>query len=128
MVRSSAGRAAASSLPHAPIDGRWVDRPQRLSMKEIPVKHYSADRIRNIGLFSHGGAGKTSLAEAMLHVSGATTRLGKVEDGNTVTDFDVDEVKRRMSISLALAPIEYEDSKVNVVDVPGYADFLGEVQ
>jgi elongation factor G len=64
----------------------------------------------------------------MLHVSGATTRLGKVEDGNTVTDFDVDEVKRRMSISLALAPIEFEDSKINVIDVPGYADFLGEVQ
>lgn len=92
------------------------------------MKHYSADRIRNIGLFSHGGAGKTSLAEAMLHVSGATTRLGKVEDGNTVTDFDVDEVRRRMSISLALAPIEFEDSKINVIDVPGYADFLGEVQ
>ncbi len=92
------------------------------------MKHYSADRIRNIGLFSHGGAGKTSLAEAMLHVSGATTRLGKVEDGNTVTDFDVDEIKRRMSITLALAPVEFEDCKINVVDVPGYADFLGEVQ
>jgi len=92
------------------------------------VKHYSADNIRNIGLFSHGGAGKTSLAEAMLHVSGATTRLGKIEDGNTVTDYDVDEIKRRMSISLALAPVEYGDHKINVVDVPGYADFLGEVQ
>jgi len=92
------------------------------------VKHYSADNIRNIGLFSHGGAGKTSLAEAMLHVSGATTRLGKIEDGNTVTDYDVDEVKRRMSISLALAPVEFEGHKINVVDVPGYADFLGEVQ
>lgn len=92
------------------------------------MKHYSAENIRNIGLFSHGGAGKTSLAEAMLHVTGATTRLGKVEDGNTVTDFDVDEIKRGMSISLALAPVEYGDCKINVVDVPGYADFLGEVQ
>ncbi|MCA9860038.1 MAG: elongation factor G, partial [Thermomicrobiales bacterium] len=92
------------------------------------MKHYSAEKIRNIGLFSHGGAGKTSLAEAMLHVSGATTRLGKVEDGNTVTDFDVDEIKRGMSISLALAPVEYDDHKINVIDVPGYADFLGEVQ
>lgn len=92
------------------------------------MKHYSADNIRNIGLFSHGGAGKTSLAEAMLHVSGATTRLGKIEDGNTVTDYDVDEIKRRMSISLALAPVEYAGHKINVVDVPGYADFLGEVQ
>jgi elongation factor G len=92
------------------------------------VKHYTADKIRNIGLFSHGGAGKTSLAEAMLFATGATTRLGKVEDGNTITDFDVDEIKRRMSISLALAPIEYNDHKINVIDAPGYADFLGEVQ
>ncbi len=92
------------------------------------MKHYTAEKIRNIGLFSHGGAGKTSLAEAMLFASGATTRLGKVEDGNTVTDFDVDEVKRRMSISLALAPVEFNDHKINVIDVPGYADFLGEVQ
>ncbi|MEZ4532358.1 MAG: elongation factor G [Thermomicrobiales bacterium] len=92
------------------------------------MKQYTADKIRNIGLFSHGGAGKTSLAEAMLFVSGATTRLGKVEDGNTVTDFDVDEIKRHMSISLALAPVEYRDHKINVVDAPGYADFLGEVQ
>ena len=92
------------------------------------MKHYTADKIRNIGLFSHGGAGKTSLAEAMLFATGATTRLGKVEDGNTVTDFDVDEIKRRMSISLALAPVEYDEHKINVVDVPGYADFVGEVQ
>ncbi len=92
------------------------------------MKHYSADKIRNIGLFSHGGAGKTSLAEAMLHVSGATTRLGKIEDGNTITDYDVDEIKRRMSISLALAPVEFGECKINVIDVPGYADFLGEVQ
>ena len=92
------------------------------------MKHYSADNIRNIGLFSHGGAGKTSLAEAMLFATGATTRLGKVEDGNTTTDFDVDEIKRHMSISLALAPVEFGDHKINVVDVPGYADFLGEVQ
>lgn len=92
------------------------------------MKHYSADDIRNIGLFSHGGAGKTSLAEAMLFATGATTRLGKIEDGNTVTDFDVDEIKRHMSISLALAPVEHGDCKINIVDVPGYADFLGEVQ
>ena len=92
------------------------------------MKHYVADNIRNIGLFSHGGAGKTSLAEAMLFATGATTRLGKVEDGNTVTDFDGDEIKRHMSISLALAPVEFGEHKINVVDVPGYADFLGEVQ
>jgi elongation factor G len=91
------------------------------------VNHYSASDIRNIGLFAHGGAGKTSLAEAMLFLSKATTRLGKVEDGNTVTDFDPDEIKRNMSISDALAPVEWNGVKINVVDTPGYADFLGEV-
>ncbi len=88
---------------------------------------YAASDIRNIGLFSHGGAGKTSLAEAMLYLSKATTRLGKVEDGNTTTDFDPDEVKRRMSISVALAPVEWNGVKLNLLDTPGYADFLGEV-
>jgi elongation factor G len=91
------------------------------------VKQYSAENIRNIGLFSHGGAGKTSLAESMLFVSKATTRLGKVEDGNTTTDFDPDEVKRRMSISVAVAPVEWNGVKLNIVDTPGYADFRGEV-
>jgi elongation factor G len=96
--------------------------------KGVKVNQHPAESIRNIGLFSHGGAGKSSLAEAMLFATKATTRLGKVEDGNTVTDFDPDEIKRRMSISLAVAPVEFDGSKINVVDVPGYADFLGEVQ
>jgi elongation factor G len=91
------------------------------------VNQYSAENIRNIGLFAHGGAGKTSLAEAMLFASKATTRLGKVEDGNTTTDFDPDEEKRRMSISVAVAPVEWNGVKLNIVDAPGYADLLGEV-
>jgi elongation factor G len=92
------------------------------------VKTYTPDRIRNVGLFSHGGAGKTSLLEAMLFDTKAITRLGRVEDGNTVSDFDPDEVKRRFSINVSVAPIEWCDSKINIVDAPGYADFQGDVQ
>jgi elongation factor G len=90
------------------------------------MKQYPAERIRNVGLFSHGGAGKTSLVEAFLLVSGGTKRLGKIEDGSTVSDFDPDEIKRGMSISTSIVPIEWEDHKINVLDVPGYADFIGE--
>jgi len=92
------------------------------------VKQYPADRIRNVGLFAHGGAGKTSLAEALLFDAKATTRLGRVDEGNTVTDYDPDEIKRRISVSLSLAPIEWRDTKINVLDAPGYADFIGDVK
>ena len=92
------------------------------------MKQYPADRIRNVGLFSHGGAGKTSLTEALLFDSKAITRLGRVEEGNTVSDFDPDEVKRRISVSTTVAPIEWRETKINVLDAPGYADFLGEVK
>ncbi|MDQ4099828.1 MAG: elongation factor G [Chloroflexota bacterium] len=88
---------------------------------------YPAERIRNIGLFSHGGAGKTSLAEALLFDTKAITRLGRVEEGNTTSDFDPDEVKRHISVSTAVIPVEWKDTKINVLDAPGYADFLGEV-
>ena len=91
------------------------------------MKDYQAEQIRNIGLFSHGGAGKTSLAEAMLFQSGAINRLGKVEEGSTTTDYDPDEMKRHISVSTALAPCEWQGHKVNVLDTPGYADFIGEV-
>ncbi|CAA9553871.1 MAG: Elongation factor G-like protein TM_1651 [uncultured Thermomicrobiales bacterium] len=92
------------------------------------MKQYPADRIRNVGLFSHGGAGKTSLTEALLFDTKAISRLGRVEDGTTVSDFDPDEVKRHISVSTAVAPVEWRDHKINVLDAPGYADFLGEVQ
>jgi elongation factor G len=91
------------------------------------MKAYDASNIVNVALFSHGGAGKTSLVEALLFKSGVVNRLGRVEDGNATTDFDPDEVKRQMSVSLALAPLEWRDKKVNLVDPPGYADFFGEV-
>jgi elongation factor G len=93
----------------------------------MTVKQYSADRIRNVGLFSHGGAGKTSLTEALLFDTKATTRLGRVEDGNTVADFDPDEIKRHISVNAAVAPVEWRDTKINLVDAPGYADFMGDV-
>ena len=85
----------------------------------MQLKQYPAERIRNVGLFSHGGAGKTSLAEALLFDTGAITRLGRVEEGNTVSDFDPDEVKRHISVSAAILPLEWRDHKLNLVDAPG---------
>ncbi|RIK42438.1 MAG: elongation factor G [Chloroflexi bacterium] len=92
------------------------------------MKTYPVERIRNVGLFSHGGAGKTSMTEAMLFTSKAINRLGRVEDGNTVSDWDPDEIKRTISISTSIAPIEWRDTKINILDAPGYADFVGEVK
>lgn len=92
------------------------------------MKSYPTENIRNIVLVGHGGAGKTSLAEALLFRSGALTRMGRVTEGNTVTDFDEEEHKRGISISTALAPIEWNDHKINILDAPGYADFVGEMR
>jgi elongation factor G len=91
------------------------------------VKTFPTAKIRNVALVGHGGAGKTSLAEALLLVAGAIPRLGKVEDGSTVLDFDPEEQRRRISVSLALAPFELDGVKVNLLDAPGYADFVGDV-
>lgn len=92
------------------------------------MKSYATENIRNVVLVGHGGSGKTSLAEALLYLSGATTRLGTVEDGNTVTDFDEEEHRRQISCSTALAPLEWGDCKMNILDAPGYADFIGELR
>ncbi len=92
------------------------------------MKVYRTDEIRNVVLLGHGGCGKTSLAEAMAYVSGAVSRMGKVTDGNTISDFDKEEQKREFSISTALIPIEWEKAKINVLDTPGYFDFVGEVE
>ncbi|MFQ5574090.1 MAG: elongation factor G [Terriglobia bacterium] len=86
----------------------------------------SADGIRNVALAGHGGSGKTMLTEAMLFAAVAITRLGRIEDGTTTSDYDPDEIKRQMSISTALAPLKWADHKVNLLDSPGYADFVGE--
>jgi elongation factor G len=92
------------------------------------MKVYRTDEIRNVVLLGHGGCGKTSLVEAMAYVSGATNRMGKVSDGNTISDFDKEEQKREFSISTTLVPIEWEKAKINVLDTPGYFDFVGEVE
>jgi elongation factor G len=91
------------------------------------MKEYTTDFIRNIALVSHSGAGKTMLAEAFLHFTGATTRLGKVEDGSTASDFEEEEIRRRLSLSTAVIPVEHRDHKLNLLDTPGYTDFVGEV-
>ena len=85
-------------------------------------------KIRNVVLVGHGGAGKTSLAEALLFAAGVTNRLGRVEDGNTVTDFEPEEVERGGSVGLSIAPFDWHGYKINLLDTPGYADFLGDVQ
>lgn len=85
-------------------------------------------RIRNVALIGHGGSGKTTLAEALLVAAGVITRAGRVEDGTTVCDFEPEEVKRKISVSLALAPFVYDGHKVNLIDTPGYADFVAEVE
>ncbi|MGD0765089.1 MAG: elongation factor G [Dehalococcoidia bacterium] len=92
------------------------------------MNDYKTEDIRNIVLLGHGGTGKTTLAEAMLFASGAINRLGRVEDGTTTSDYDPDEIKRTISINLSLLPCEWKGKKINVIDVPGYADFTGEVK
>ncbi|MBO4392058.1 MAG: elongation factor G [Clostridia bacterium] len=89
---------------------------------------YTASQIRNICLMGHGGDGKTSLAEALLFFTKGTDRLGKTADGNTVCDFDPEEIKRKISISTAVAPVEWKNTKINILDTPGYFDFEGEVR
>lgn len=89
---------------------------------------YTTDKIRNVALLGHGGSGKTSLAEAMAYLSGITSRLGKVEDGNTVSDFSKEEQKRKISISTSVIPVEWEGYKINILDTPGFFDFAGEVE
>ena len=92
------------------------------------MKVYSSDKIRNIVLLGHGGVGKTTVAEAMAFASGAITRRGSVNDGNTISDFDAEETKRHFSVNTSILPIEWEDFKINILDTPGYFDFVGEVE
>lgn len=89
------------------------------------MKQYTAKNIRNVALAGHAGSGKTSLAEAAYYLSGASDRLGRVADGNTVCDFDPEEIRRKASVSLALLPVEWKDTKMNLLDTPGLFDFAG---
>lgn len=92
------------------------------------MKQYEVSKIRNLALVAHGGAGKTSLTEALLFNAGGISRLGRVEEGNTTTDFDEDEIKRKVSISSAMAFCEWKGNKINLVDTPGYADFIADTK
>ena len=92
------------------------------------MKVYRAEQIRNLALISHVGAGKTSLIDAALYNSGAVTRQGRVDEGTSISDYDPDELKRRMSLNAKVLPVEWKNHKINFIDTPGYADFVGEVQ
>ena len=92
------------------------------------MQQYGLENIRNLVLLSHCGAGKTSVSEAILFAAGAITRLGKVNDGTTTSDYDPGEVKRKISLNLAILPCQWEGTKINLIDTPGYSDFVGEVK
>ncbi|MEG0831990.1 MAG: GTP-binding protein, partial [Acidaminococcaceae bacterium] len=92
------------------------------------MKEYTGDRIRNVAIVGHGGAGTTSVTEALLYRSGAISRMCKVEDGATTTDYEPEEIKRKVSVNATLAPVEWRDSKINFIDTPGFADFVAEVK
>ena len=91
------------------------------------MKEYTTEFLRNIALVAHGGAGKTMMAEAFLHFTGATTRLGKVEDGSSASDYDEEEIRRKISLYTSVLPVEFRDHKINVLDAPGFTDFVGEM-
>ena len=91
------------------------------------MKGYTGDTIRNVALLGHGGCGKTTFLEAALLATGVINRLGKVEDGNTVSDYDKMEIEKGYSISLSIVPVEYNKVKINFLDTPGFFDFIGEV-
>lgn len=92
------------------------------------MKVYTTDKIRNVVLLGHGGCGKTSLIEAMAYLSGVTSRMGKISDGNTISDYSKEEQKRQFSINTSVVPIEWDGYKINIIDTPGYFDFVGEVE
>ena len=92
------------------------------------MKKYTAEQIRNLALVGHGGAGKTSLAESLLFKTGGSSRRGRVEEGNTVSDYDPEEIRRKVSISTSIVPCEWKNHKLNLLDTPGFFDFEGEMR
>ena len=92
------------------------------------MNSYKMENIRNVAVMGHGKCGKSSIIEAMLFNSGAINRIGKNADGTLTSDFDIEETKRQMSISTSIAPVEWKENKLNMLDTPGYFDFVGEVK
>lgn len=92
------------------------------------MKSYSSNEIRNVAILGHSGCGKTTIAEAVLHVSGVSKRFGRIEEGNTVSDYDPEEIRRRVSVNASMIPVEWLNEKINFIDTPGYFDFVGEVK
>ena len=91
------------------------------------MKEYKTESIRNIVLAAHSSAGKTMLVEALVNYTGGSTRMGQVEDGSTISDFDEEEIRRGISLFTSVVPVEYNNVKLNLLDTPGYTDFIGEV-
>ena len=89
---------------------------------------YKTSQVRNVVFLGHGGAGKTTLAEAMAYATGVITRMGSVDNGNTISDYDSEEIKRKFSINAAVIPIEWNGLKINILDAPGYFDFVGQTE
>ncbi len=96
-------------------------------MSKSNSKEYPVDKIRNIALIGHGGSGKTTMAESLMHAAGATTRIGRVEEGNTISDYHPDEIERKISVNASLLHADWQGTKINILDTPGYSDFIGEV-
>ena len=94
----------------------------------LEMNVYTTEKIRNVVLLGHSGCGKTSLVEAMAYLAGQTTRMGTVADGSTISDFDKEEIKRQFSIHTSVVPIEWDNVKINILDTPGFFDFVGEVE
>ncbi|MCL6559176.1 MAG: GTP-binding protein, partial [Firmicutes bacterium] len=92
------------------------------------MKNYQTVQIRNLGVVAHGGAGKTSLVEAMIYNTGVLSRLGRVEDGTTVSDYHPEETARQVTVHTSLVPCEWNGIKINILDTPGFSDFIGEVK
>src|SRR6266545_4651552 len=128
--KGKVGRRSGDSIALPSGQGSHSSPPRATTVREgpHPVKSYPTDHIRNVLVVGHGGAGKTSLVEALLYATGAINRVGRVEDGTTVTDFEPEENRKHISASLAVAPVEHDGYKVNLLDAPGYADFIGDVR
>src|ERR1700727_2570291 len=114
-----------SGRPVAVSSSSWVAVP-RACLKEPNLKVYSGENIRNVAMVGHGHAGKTTLVSAMLYTAGTTPRLGRVDDGSSTTDYDEEEIARKMSISTGVACVEWGKTKINLLDTPGFNMFVHE--